>query len=197
MAIWNTPAYRRWYNIKSRCENQNNEKYSGYGGRGIFLCERWQRFDNFVADMGDPPSPTHTVGRKDNSGPYSPENCQWETPEQQANNRRTNVLVEGKTLAQHAREIGMTPEALRYRINTGKDVLNSKKQRRKNWKRTVLQKTLEGSLVASHASMRDAAESVRPDTPDTALKSIWRVLEKQRASYAGFCWEFAPQETSQ
>lgn len=195
MAIWNTPAYRRWYNIKSRCENPRNEKFSDYGGRGVSLCERWQQFDNFVADMGDPPSPTHTVGRKDNNGPYSPENCRWETPEQQANNRRTNVLIEGQTMAQHARALGMAPETIAYRLRIGVDALNPKRQRRKNWKRTVLQKTLDGAHVCSYGCLSDAAKAVNPDKADAALKAIWRVLEKERNSYLGYLWEYDTPET--
>lgn len=190
MAIWNTPAYRRWYNIKARCENPRNEKYPLYGGRGITLCERWQDFNNYYVDMGEPPSPQHTVGRIDNDGPYSPDNCRWEIPVQQANNRRTNVRIEGSTLAEHARRLGVTPEAIAYRMKTGMAPLSTEKKRKKNYGRTVIQKNLDGSVICTHASLKLAGASVNPSNPEAGLKAIWRVLNGERSSYAGFCWEY-------
>lgn len=196
MALWNTPMYRRWYNIKSRCQNPNNEKYANYGGRGIHLGPQWEDFAVFYADMGDPPSPEHTVGRIDNNGPYSAENCQWETRVQRANNKRTSVRISGATMAQHARSLGLTPEALRYRISQGlteTQVLSSEKKRQKNKGVIVLQMGLDGSVVKQHVSLRAAAEYVSPDNPKTALKAIWRVCERQRRTYSGYRWEYATQ----
>ena len=189
MAIWNTPMYRRWYNIKSRCSNPNNEKWKNYGGRGITVCERWQVFENFLIDMGEQPSAAHTVGRIDNNGPYSPDNCRWETPVQQANNRRTNVTINGITMAEHARLLGITPEAIAYRLRKEQNPLDTRKHRKKNYGRMVIQKTLDGSVVCQHESLPKAS-SIFPN-PTTSLKGIWRVLEKQRKSYAGFYWEYA------
>lgn len=196
MAIWNTPAYRRWYNIKSRCTNPNNEKWALYGGRGIALCERWQVFENFAQDMGPQPSPQHTVDRIDVNGPYSPENCRWATPIEQANNKRTNVRIGEKTLAQHARVLGMTPEAIRHRMNSGTDPLNPVKQRKKNYGRIVIQKNLDGSVVYQHDSLKIAGQKANPINPEVGLKGVWRVLEGQRKTYAGFYWGYAPLETS-
>lgn len=190
MAIWDTPMYRRWYNIKSRCGNPKNEKWALYGGRGIALCERWQNYENFIQDMGPPPSPQHTVDRVDVNGPYSPQNCRWATPTEQANNKRTNVRVEGKTLAEHARELGVTPETIRYRLVTGADPLMREKRRKRNYGRTVLQKNLDGSEVQLHGSLPKAAAGISPGNHEAALKAIWRVLQKQRKSYLGFLWEY-------
>lgn len=87
-----TPVYRAWCAVRYRCENPKDKSWSNYGGRGITVCERWQTFENFYADMGDPPEGT-SIDRKDNDGNYEPENCRWATAREQARNRRNNRLV--------------------------------------------------------------------------------------------------------
>jgi hypothetical protein len=189
-AIWNTPMYRRWYYIKSRCENKNSEKWADYGGRGIFVCERWQKFENFLADMGPQPTRKHTVGRIDNNGPYSPENCRWEDTFQQGNNKRNNVRIGEKTLAEHARDLGITGPAIRYRMRTGVDPLMPVRRRRKNYGRTVIQKDLGGREVGRFSYLSQAAVAISPDHKDRALKGIWNVLSGGAKTYLGFVWEY-------
>lgn len=116
-----TPTYRSWCLMRSRCNNPNFPKYPRYGGRGIAVCERWERFENFLADMGPRPADT-TLHRLDNDGDYSPGNCQWATTTDQARNKTTSRLLtfEGKTqsLADWADEKGINPFTLWNRIAT-------------------------------------------------------------------------------
>lgn len=88
-ATTRTPEYYSWSAMKERCLNPRKDNYPRYGGRGILVCDRWREdFEAFLADMGRRPSQRHTLDRIDTNGNYEPDNCQWSTPKQQANNRR-------------------------------------------------------------------------------------------------------------
>jgi len=66
-----TPTYRTWLSMMTRCMNANSNDYKRwYGGRGITVCKRWKKFENFLADMGERPE-GKTLDRKNPNGNYT------------------------------------------------------------------------------------------------------------------------------
>ena len=119
-----TPEYSTWTAMKSRCYTKSNAGYPYYGGRGITVCERWlHSFPNFLVDMGHKPTPNHSLDRIDSNGDYCPENCRWALQETQDNNRRSNRFItfndKTQTVAQWAKEVGLTRTALLSRLAWG------------------------------------------------------------------------------
>lgn len=88
-----TSEYKSWASMLQRCSNPNHEAYKNYGGRGISVCDRWHDFRSFLDDMGERPTPQHTLERKHNDLGYSPSNCIWATKSEQALNRRPKSRV--------------------------------------------------------------------------------------------------------
>lgn len=114
------PEYAIWASMRHRCQNPKATFYDDYGGRGISVCEQWDvSFEAFIEDVGRRPSALHTLERCDNDGNYEPSNCRWATRAEQANNRRTTVLIDGVSLAIAARKAGLRPGTVWARRRKG------------------------------------------------------------------------------
>lgn len=135
-----TPEYVVWNNMKQRCLNPNSPTYPHYGGRGITICDKWREsFDNFLNDMGFRPSKNHSIGRMNNDGPYSPDNCRWESLDEQSKNKRWTQYVdyEGKSvkLIDLCKEKGIKRGLVYGRLKKGwsiEDALNEPPKEHKN-----------------------------------------------------------------
>jgi hypothetical protein len=118
-----TPEYRAWSQMWNRCENPKGPEYPRYGKRGISVCETWNDFSIFLADMGERPSDQHSLDRIDTELGYSQSNCRWATPQEQANNRRSNFMITHnnttKTLAEWGRDTGLKPRTISARLDRG------------------------------------------------------------------------------
>lgn len=105
------PLYGIWRQMMQRCYNENSKVYKLYGGRGIFVCEEWHDFFNFVKwseSVGGRPD-KYTIDRINNDGPYSPENCRWASMKTQNTNKSGNIVIQyngkSQTLAEWAKEL--------------------------------------------------------------------------------------------
>lgn len=117
-----TRTYHIWENMLGRCLNKASTTYAKYGARGISVCERWRKFENFFNDMGECPL-AHTLDRIDSRGNYEPNNCRWATMKEQQNNRLNNRHItyagETLTLMQWAEKVGIKRETISRRLEMG------------------------------------------------------------------------------
>lgn len=116
-----TRTHRIWRAMRSRCTNPNLDAYPRYGGAGVKVDPRWDSFLAFLADMGPAPEGMTLDRYPDQAGDYTPSNCRWATPKEQARNMRVNRMIEheGETLclAAWAERLGTTSDVLWKRLN--------------------------------------------------------------------------------
>lgn len=118
-----TPEHRIWKGMHQRCGNPNTIGWKDYGGRGISVCQQWESFPQFLADMGPRPSSSHSLDRIDVNGNYEPGNVRWASTAAQGTNRRNNRLLtyQGRTqtITEWAGETGINLGTLRDRLEAG------------------------------------------------------------------------------
>lgn len=87
-------SYQVWVEMKRRCHDEKSTNYYKYGAKGITVCSEWNDFWKFAEDMGDRPSNSHQLDRKNNSEGYSKQNCRWVTPGENSRNREFVKLTD-------------------------------------------------------------------------------------------------------
>ncbi len=123
-----SPEYLTWLGLKRRCYDTRCKDYRNWGGRGIRVCDEWRDdFEAFLGDMGQRPSGSHSIDRKDPNKDYEPGNCRWANASQQGGeNKRSNIEVRVgdmrfQSVYAAARHFGMNPDVALRRISDGID----------------------------------------------------------------------------
>lgn len=89
------PLYHVWAVMRERCNNPNSKDYKNYGGRGITCCYEWNNFKSFYNWAINDYKKGLQLDRINNNKGYSPNNCRWVTPKENALNRRNNIYING------------------------------------------------------------------------------------------------------
>ncbi len=114
------PLYNTWKKMRDRCHNPRATQYARYGGRGVTICDRWDDFRAFVADMGPRPD-GGTLDRIDTTGNYEPSNCRWASRYEQTLNRAVTrmVMLNGEVMCakQAAERIGLSKRTMYKALN--------------------------------------------------------------------------------
>jgi hypothetical protein len=124
------PLYSTWCNIKARCYNTNHPQYKDYGGRGIFVCDRWKNnFELFLFDVGERPFIGATLDRFDNNKGYEPDNVRWANRvTQRRNSRNVSEVTIGNTtrlITDWCDIFGITFSSVKRRIDKGENVISA------------------------------------------------------------------------
>lgn len=112
----------------SRCNNRKDISYKYYGARGIKICKKWLKFENFINDIGEP-NDNLTIERIDSNDGYKPSNCKWATMKEQQNNRTNNRKITfsnlTKTISQWSDFTGINSRTILSRLKRGWNIKNT------------------------------------------------------------------------
>jgi hypothetical protein len=161
--------------------------------KGIDVCDEWLNFDQFYADMGDPPTDEHTIDRKRGAEGYSPENCRWATRKEQARNTSSNRMFtigkDTRCASEWAEIRGIPVPRVMSRIRLGwtdPEQIFAQELGVPNRGKKVVQMALDGAAVAVFHSAKEAA-----DTTGIGKSAIMKCLCGDNKSSGGFKWSFA------
>ncbi len=153
--------YERLRGMIRRCYDKSRREYKWYGGRGIYVADEWRNSPQAFIDwsLANGFHENLDIGRKDNDGPYSPENCEWSTITDNACNKRTTryltCLGETKSLTQWSRDprCKVNYKRLEKRIHKGwehqRAILTPPDQRFNSYRPTLTQPIATGTTTIS------------------------------------------------
>lgn len=185
--------YTIWLGIKSRCNNKNNIGYYRYGGRGISICDSWDRFFiNFaIWAIFNGYEDNLSIDRIDVDGNYCPENCRWADVLTQMNNTSRNYIINDDTIGELARKYNINYRTLHNRITRGgmsiEEAITCKKAYRY---KPVCQYDLNGIFIKEYPSARVAAQEIFGEYNETIRKRIVAVCYGKAKSTMGFIFKY-------
>lgn len=126
--VYSRKCYATWRNLFYRCHSPSSQLYKHYGALGIRVCARWhESFANFAHDMGEPPTATHSIQRKNGLGNYCPENCCWATKKEQGANHVRAVERRRITWGLVAKKAGIVDGYVSALLNKAVGAHNSRR----------------------------------------------------------------------
>lgn len=185
-----------WRTMIGRCENPNNSSYKRYGARGIYVCAEWKDPDVFAEwAYLNGYQDGYSIERIDNDGPYAPYNCRFATKKEQANNRRTNVVVEycgtRKTIAEWSEKSAVSASTLYYRYHSGWDFGKALVTPANSIPRgtPVSQYSKSGKLIKTFQSAHEASKAT-----GIFVTSICDACNGKLKTSGGYIWRRESQE---
>jgi len=119
----NTSEYKTWRSMIHRCNNEKDKRFIDYGGRGISVCKRWEKFESFLSDMGMKPFVGAQIDRINNNCGYYKSNCKWSSRKENQRNMRSNRFItyrgERVLLITISERFGINHSTLRKRLSRG------------------------------------------------------------------------------
>lgn len=192
------PLYSTWSSMIQRCTNPNRDNFHLYGGRGITVCLRWRTFAMFLYDMGEKPSPQHTLDRINPEGNYEPGNCRWATTKEQADTMRrkpTRYCTRCGSPTNGKTRRGLCHTCAEYLRRNGTHRPHSKGEIKATriakitaaCAKPVLQLDSSGTIISRHDSAAAAARTLNANHPT----SINNALHGRAHSAHGYRWTYA------
>ena len=156
-------SYMSWLSMTQRCNYPGRDDFDRYKGRGITICTRWKKFENFIEDMGPRPAKNLTLDRVNKDGNYEPGNCRWATAKQQVGNTCQTKMIsaEGMTLpvSEWARQKNLLVSTLSYRLRSG-------------WRVGDALNAPEGGVNKSHSSFAEGRATGKKLTQEQVQQMV-------------------------
>lgn len=190
--LYKTKIYKVWKSMRQRCFNLNDKNYKNYGGRGITVCEDWNKnfisFYNWSIENGYIEG--LTIDRINNNGNYEPNNCRWVDNFIQQTNTRKNIFLtingETRTLSEWQRFSKISHYAFYKRYREGIRGEELIKPTRKSYRGKIVQKDLNDNIIKIWNSLKEIEKAFK--VKGTLISDVCRKKGLHKTAY-GYKWE--------